>query len=362
MYTIRIISYLAYAVLGVYMQYKKLGNTDLEVSVICLGTMNFGEQNNEKESHEQLTYAIQNGVNIIDTAEMYAIPPKKETQGLTEKYIGSWITKFRNRDKYMIATKISGPGMEYVRDGSRLSAAHVKKAIDSSLERLNTDYIDLYQVHWPERKSNYFGRLGYTQSDDIGISIAETLEALNDAVKSGKIRNIGISNETPWGVMEYLKLSDMNQIKYPRIVSIQNPYNLLNRIYEVGLAEISYREKIGLLAYSPLGFGTLTGKYQEASPKDSRLGLYGDWFTRYSNDQCKKAVTDYLAVAKKFQLSLTQLALAFVNTRPFVTSNIIGATTLAQLKENIDSVNINLSPEIIDEINKIHEQMPNPAP
>lgn len=362
MYTIRIISYLAYAVLGVYMQYRKLGNTDLEVSVICLGTMNFGEQNNEKESHEQLTYAIQNGVNIIDTAEMYAIPPKKETQGLTEKYIGSWITKFRNRDKYMIATKISGPGMEYVRDGSRLSAAHVKKAIDSSLERLNTDYIDLYQVHWPERKSNYFGRLGYTQSDDIGISIAETLEALNDAVKSGKIRNIGISNETPWGVMEYLKLSDMNQIKYPRIVSIQNPYNLLNRIYEVGLAEISYREKIGLLAYSPLGFGTLTGKYQEASPKDSRLGLYGDWFTRYSNDQCKKAVTDYLAVAKKFQLSLTQLALAFVNTRPFVTSNIIGATTLAQLKENIDSVNINLSPEIIDEINKIHEQIPNPAP
>jgi aryl-alcohol dehydrogenase-like predicted oxidoreductase len=344
------------------MQYRKLGNTDLEVSVICLGTMNFGEQNNEKESHEQLTYAIQNGVNIIDTAEMYAIPPKKETQGLTEKYIGSWITKFRNRDKYMIATKISGPGMEYVRDGSRLSAAHVKKAIDSSLERLNTDYIDLYQVHWPERKSNYFGRLGYTQSDDIGISIAETLEALNDAVKSGKIRNIGISNETPWGVMEYLKLSDMNQIKYPRIVSIQNPYNLLNRIYEVGLAEISYREKIGLLAYSPLGFGTLTGKYQEASPKDSRLGLYGDWFTRYSNDQCKKAVTDYLAVAKKFQLSLTQLALAFVNTRPFVTSNIIGATTLAQLKENIDSVNINLSPEIIDEINKIHEQIPNPAP
>lgn len=362
MYTIRIISYLAYAVLGVYMQYRKLGNTDLEVSVICLGTMNFGEQNNEKESHEQLTYAIQNGVNIIDTAEMYAIPPKKETQGLTEKYIGSWMTKYRNRDKYMIATKISGPGMEYVRDGSRLSAAHVKKAIDSSLERLNTDYIDLYQVHWPERKSNYFGRLGYTQSDDIGISIAETLEALNDAVKSGKIRNIGISNETPWGVMEYLKLSDMNQIKYPRIVSIQNPYNLLNRIYEVGLAEISYREKIGLLAYSPLGFGTLTGKYQEASPKDSRLGLYGDWFTRYSNDQCKKAVTDYLAVAKKFQLSLTQLALAFVNTRPFVTSNIIGATTLAQLKENIDSVNINLSPEIIDEINKIHEQMPNPAP
>ena len=362
MYTIRIISYLAYAVLGVYMQYRKLGNTDLEVSVICLGTMNFGEQNNEKESHEQLTYAIQNGVNIIDTAEMYAIPPKKETQGLTEKYIGSWMTKFRNRDKYMIATKISGPGMEYIRDGSRLSAAHVKKAIDSSLERLNTDYIDLYQVHWPERKSNYFGRLGYTQSDDIGISIAETLEALNDAVKSGKIRNIGISNETPWGVMEYLKLSDMNQIKYPRIVSIQNPYNLLNRIYEVGLAEISYREKIGLLAYSPLGFGTLTGKYQEASPKDSRLGLYGDWFTRYSNDQCKKSVTDYLAVAKKFQLSLTQLALAFVNTRPFVTSNIIGATTLAQLKENIDSVNINLSPEIIDEINKIHEQMPNPAP
>ena len=344
------------------MQYRKLGNTDLEVSVICLGTMTFGEQNNEKESHDQLTYAIENGVNIIDTAEMYAIPPKKETQGLTEKYIGSWIKKFRNRDKYMIATKVSGPGMEYIRDGSRLSATHVKKAIDSSLERLNTDYIDLYQVHWPERKSNYFGRLGYTQSDDIGIPISETLEALNDAVKSGKIRNIGISNETPWGVMEYLKLSDMNQIKYPRIVSIQNPYSLLNRIYEVGLAEISCREKIGLLAYSPLGFGMLTGKYQEAYPKDSRLGLYGDWFTRYNNEKCSKAVTDYLAVAKKFKLSLTQLSLAFVNTRPFVASNIIGATTLAQLKENIDSININLSPEIIEEINNIHEQIPNPAP
>ena len=344
------------------MQYRKLGNTDLEVSVICLGTMTFGEQNNEKESHEQLSYAIQNGVNIIDTAEMYAIPPKKETQGLTEKYVGSWIKKFRNRDKYMIATKISGPGMEYVRDGSRLSAAHVKKAIDSSLERLNTDYIDLYQVHWPERKSNYFGRLGYTQSDDMGIPISETLEALNDAVKSGKIRNIGISNETPWGVMEYLKLSAMNQIKYPRIMSIQNPYSLLNRTYEVGLAEISYREKIGLLAYSPLGFGMLTGKYQEAYPENSRLGLHGGWFTRYSNDKCKKAVIEYLEVAKKFRLSLTQLALAFVNTRPFVSSNIIGATTLNQLKENIDSININLSPEIIKEINNIHEQTPNPAP
>ena len=356
------LSYLTYVVLGVCMQYRKLGNTDLEVSAICLGTMTFGEQNNEKESHEQLTYAIQNGVNIIDTAEMYAIPPKKETQGLTEKYVGSWIKKYRNRDKYMVATKISGPGMEYIRDGSRLSAVHVRKAIDSSLERLNTDYIDLYQVHWPERKSNYFGRLGYTQSDDIGIPIAETLEALNNAIKSGKIRNIGISNETPWGVMEYLKLSDMNQIKYPRIVSIQNPYSMLNRTYEVGLAEISYREKIGLLAYSPLGFGMLTGKYQEAYPENSRLGLYGDWFTRYSNDKCKKAVTEYLAVAKKFNLSLTQLALAFVNTRPFVSSNIIGATTLNQLKENIDSASINLSSEIIDEINNIHEQTPNPAP
>ena len=259
-----------------------------------------------------------------------------------------------------MATKIAGPGMEYVRGGSRLSKDHVTKAIDDSLKRLNTDYIDLYQTHWPERDTNYFGRLGYTSSDNFGIAIEETLTALDAAVKSGKIRHIGISNETPWGVQEYLRVS--NNKSLARVQSIQNPYGLLNRIYEVGLSEISHRENIGLLAYSPLGFGMLTGKYINSIPKKSRLGLYGEWFTRYNNEKCITATKKYLAVAKKYDLSLTQLALAFVNTRPFLTSNIIGATTISQLKENIESIDIDLSDDIINEINDIHEDIPNPAP
>ena len=342
------------------MKYRKLGNTNLNVSLICLGTMSFGEQNTEKDAHEQLTFALDHGVNFIDTAEMYAIPPKEDTQGLTEKYIGSWVKKNLNRDKYIIATKVAGPGMEYIRSGTNLSKEHVTQAIDSSLKRLNTDYIDLYQVHWPERKSNYFGQLGYTQSEDIGIAIEETLSALHDAIKAGKIRHIGVSNETPWGVHEYLKLSELKSL--PKIQTIQNPYSLLNRIYEVGLAEMSYRENIGLLAYSPLGFGVLTGKYLNAMPDKSRLGLFGEWFTRYSNEKCHEATSKYLAIAEKYNISLCQMALAFVNTRPFVTSNIIGATTIEQLKENIESVDINLSDEIIEEINNIHADIPNPAP
>ncbi len=342
------------------MKYKKLGNTDLKISLICLGTMSFGEQNTEKDAHEQLSYALDKGVNIIDTAEMYAIPPKEETQGLTEKFIGTWIKNYKNRDKYLIATKVAGPGMDYVRNGSRLNKDHIAKAIDESLKRLNTDYIDLYQVHWPERKSNYFGRLGYTQSEEYGVAIDETLDALEKAKKDGKIRNIGVSNETPWGVMEYIRLSNTKNIS--RIQSIQNPYSLLNRIYEVGLAEISHREEVGLLAYSPLGFGMLTGKYNNSVPKNSRLGLYGDWFTRYSNDKCKKATLSYAKIAEKYNISLTKLALAFVNMQPFVTSNIIGATTMDQLKENIESIDVVLTDEIIEEINAVHEDIPNPAP
>ena len=342
------------------MKYKKLGNTNLNVSLICLGTMSFGEQNTEKDAHEQLNFALDHGVNFIDTAEMYAIPPKEDTQGVTEKYIGSWIKKNLNRDKYIIATKVAGPGMEYIRGGTNLSKDHVARAIDSSLKRLNTDYIDLYQVHWPERKSNYFGQLGYTQSEDIGIAIEETLSALYDAIKAGKIRHIGISNETPWGVHEYLKLSESKSL--PKIQTIQNPYSLLNRIYEVGLAEMSYRENIGLLAYSPLGFGVLTGKYLNAMPDTSRLGLFGEWFTRYSNEKCHEATSKYSTIAEKYNISLCQMALAFVNTRPFVTSNIIGATTIEQLKENIESVDVSLSDEIIEEINNIHADIPNPAP
>ena len=342
------------------MKYRKLGDTSLNVSLICLGTMSFGEQNTEKDAHEQLTFALDHGVNFIDTAEMYAIPPKESTQGLTEKYIGSWVKKNLNRDKYIIATKVAGPGMEYIRGGTNLSKEHVTQAIDASLKRLNTDYIDLYQVHWPERKSNYFGQLGYTQSEDIGIAIEETLSALHDAIKAGKIRYVGISNETPWGVHEYLKLSESKSL--PKIQTIQNPYSLLNRIYEVGLAEMSYRENIGLLAYSPLGFGVLTGKYLNAMPDTSRLGLFGEWFTRYSNEKCHEATSKYSTIAEKYNISLCQMALAFVNTRPFVTSNIIGATTIEQLKENIESVDVSLSDEIIEEINNIHADIPNPAP
>jgi len=342
------------------MKYRKLANTNLDVSVICLGTMTYGEQNTESEAHEQLDYSIANGINLIDTAEMYAIPPKEETQGLTEKIIGTWLAKRKDREKIYVATKVAGPGMDYLRGGSRLNKKQIFQAVDDSLKRLQTDYIDLYQVHWPERKSNYFGRLGYEYSDEIGVPIEETLEAMTDLVKSGRVRYIGISNETPWGTSRYLNIAKEKSME--RIVTIQNPYSLLNRIYEVGLAEISQHENVGLLAYSPLGFGQLTGKYINKTEKNSRLGLFGDWFTRYSNEECLRAVDKYLKIADKYNLSLTHLALAFVNTRPFVTSNIIGATTMEQLKENIDSVNIEITETMLEDINQVHSSQPNPAP
>ena len=342
------------------MKYKKLPNTDIKVSLLCLGTMTYGEQNTEKEAHEQLDYSISNGINFIDTAEMYAIPPREETQGKTEEIIGTWLSKRKDRHKIILATKVAGPGMEYLRGGSRLSKKHILQAADDSLKRLKTDYIDLYQVHWPERKSNFFGRLGYEYSDEMGVSIEETSEAMSVLVKSGKVRHIGISNETPWGTNRYLQLSKDSELE--KVITIQNPYSLLNRIYEVGLAEISQHENIGLLAYSPLGFGQLTGKYINQTEKNTRLGLYGDWFTRYSNENCLNAVKEYSKIADNHNVSLTHLALAFVNTRPFVTSNIIGATTMEQLKENIESININLSDEILEEINEVHLNQPNPAP
>ena len=342
------------------MKYRKLANTNLDVSVICLGTMTYGEQNTESEAHEQLDYSIANGINLIDTAEMYAIPPKEETQGLTEKIIGTWLAKRKDREKIYVATKVAGPGMEYLRGGSRLDKKQIFQAVDDSLKRLQTDYIDLYQVHWPERKSNYFGRLGYEYSDEMGVPIEETLEAMTDLVKSGRVRYIGVSNETPWGTSRYLNIAKEKSMQ--RIVTIQNPYSLLNRIYEVGLAEISQHENVGLLAYSPLGFGQLTGKYINKTEKNSRLGLFGDWFTRYSNEECLRAVEKYSNIADKYNLSLTHLALAFVNTRPFVTSNIIGATTMKQLKENIDSVNIEITENMLEDINQVHSSQPNPAP
>ena len=342
------------------MKYKKLGISDLKVSQICLGTMTYGEQNSEKDAHDQLNYALSRGVNFIDTAEMYAIPPKEKTQGKTEEIIGTWLTKRKDRDKIYIATKVAGPGMDYVRGGSRLKKKHIMKAIDSSLKRLKTDYVDLYQTHWPERESNYFGKLGYEYSKNTGVPIEETLDAMSELVKSGKVRYIGISNETPWGTNKHLELHKNRG--FERIMSIQNPYSLLNRIYEVGLAEISQNENLSLLAYSPLGFGQLTGKYINKTDKNTRMGLYGDWFTRFNNDECLSSIKEYSKIAKKHKLSLTHLALAFVNSRPFVTSNIIGATTIEQLKENIDSIEINISEDILEDIIKVHVRQPNPAP
>ena len=343
------------------MKYKNLGNTELRVSQICLGTMTFGEQNTEKQAHDQLSFSIDHGINFIDTAEMYAIPPKKETQGLTEKYIGTWIEKNKKRDTYVIATKVAGPGMEYLRGGSRLSKNHVKKAIDDSLVRLKTDYIDLYQTHWPERQTNFFGRLGYTYSDELGVAIDETLMALDDAVQAGKIRYIGVSNETPWGVQEYLNVAKLKMLS--RIQSIQNPYGLLNRIFEVGLAEMSVREKAGLLAYSPLACGYLSGKYRNNQmPKGTRIERDGEFWTRYNKPNSSKAIDAYHKVAVKHGLDLAQMSLKFLEIQPFVTAVIIGATTMEQLKTNIESVNINLTEDIIKEINEVQKIYPNPCP
>ena len=343
------------------MDYQTLGNSDLRVSKICLGTMTFGEQNTELQAHEQLDYAIAQEVNFIDTAEMYPVPPRQQTQGNTEKFIGSWLKRRSCRDKVIIASKVAGPGMmDYLRNGAQLVASQMKQALNESLQRLQTDYIDLYQVHWPARTTNFFGKMGYQYDQSDSTPIEETLGVLNEFVRSGKVRHIGISNETPWGLMQYLNLS--KQYGWPRVVSVQNPYSLLNRTYEVGLAEFSQREKISLLAYSPLGFGVLTGKYlQTKNIANARLTLF-EGYTRYSNKQAQAATKRYVQLAKKYQLTATQLALAYVNSRPFLGANIIGATSIEQLKENIESINVKLTQEIIDEIEIVHKEIPNPSP
>ena len=343
------------------MEFSQLGHSDLKVSKICLGTMTFGEQNTETEAHEQLDYAIANEVNFLDTAEMYPVPPRADTQGLTEKYIGSWLQKRKCREQVIIASKVAGPGMmEYLRDGVELTRNQMDQALNESLQRLQTDYIDLYQVHWPARKTNYFGKLGYQHREHDATPIEETLEVLADFVQAGKVRHIGISNETPWGVMRYLELA--KQHNWPRVITIQNPYNLLNRSYEVGLAEISHRENIHLLAYSPLGFGMLTGKYlNNQKPEGARLTLF-EHYNRYSNPQALNATEKYVDLAKHHGLSPAQMALAYVNTRSFMGANIIGATKLTQLKENIESINVELSEKVIEEIEQIHQEFPNPSP
>jgi len=348
------------------MRYNKLGQSDVDVSVICLGTMTFGEQNTESEGHEQLDYAISQGVNFIDTAELYSVPASPETYGATERIIGTWLAKRGRRDDVIIGSKIAGPGVtpgwvEHIRNGqTQYNATHIDEALEGSLKRLQTDYIDLYQLHWPERKTNFFGKLGYEAQADSFTPVKETLEALAKHVQSGKIRYIGLSNETPWGLMEFINIA--KQYDLPLISSNQNPYNLLNRTYEIGNAEVSYRENVGLLAYSPLGFGVLTGKYlNNAQPEGARLSLWSQ-FARYSNPQAVKATQAYIDLAQKYGLEPAQMALAYVNSRPFLTANIIGATSIEQLKTNISSIDISLPIDLIDEIENIHIETPNPSP
>ncbi len=344
------------------MNYTTLPNSEIKISTICLGTMTFGEQNSETEAHAQLDFAFDKGINFIDTAEMYPIAAREETLGLTEKYIGTWLKKTNNRDKIVLASKIAGPnrGMGYIRESLDFSRKSITNAVENSLLNLKTDYIDLYQMHWPERKMNFFGQRGFAITEDTWQdNFKDILETFDVLIKQGKIKHIGISNETPFGMMRFLVESEKHNL--PRIATIQNPYSLLNRLFEVGLGEICYRENVGLLAYSPLGFGMLSGKHQNGILPNSRNGLFPQ-FTRYTNDNCKKAIDLYHRLALENGLTLTEMALAFVQQQQIVTSTIIGATTLAQLEENINTHNIVLSKEIISEINKIHEMIPDPAP
>ncbi|MGR5093391.1 NADP(H)-dependent aldo-keto reductase [Vibrio maritimus] len=344
------------------MKYHKLPHSSLEVSKICLGTMTFGEQNSKQDAFDQLDYAVERGVNFIDTAEMYPVPPKQKTQGLTESYIGDWLSHSDKRQKVIVATKVAGPrNVPYIRDNMSLDRRNIHQAIDDSLTRLKTDYIDLYQLHWPQRKTNCFGQLNYPYPEgNEEVTLIETLEALNELIKAGKIRYIGVSNETPWGVMTLLKLAEKHDL--PRIVSIQNPYNLLNRSFEVGLSEISHHEGVELLAYSPLAFGCLSGKYLNGQkPAGARCSLF-ERFVRYFTPQGIEATQAYVDLAHKHGLDPAQMALAFVNQRPFVASNIIGATNLTQLKSNIDSIDVTLSNELLEELLVIGAQYSNPCP
>ena len=343
---------------------RNLGKTGIEVTSICLGTMTWGEQNTESDAHQQLTYACdERGVNFLDAAELYPIPPRAETQGRTEQYIGTWLKKRGRRHDLVIATKACGPGewVNYFRGGPRYNKHHLIEATDASLERLQTEYIDLYQLHWPDRQTNYFGRLGYRHVDDSDETpIDEILTALECLVESGKVRAIGLSNETPWGVMTFLEVARREGL--PVVASVQNPYSLLNRIFEIGLSEIAHRESVGLLAYSPLAFGVLSGKYLGGQrPEGARLTLFNR-FSRYSNPEATLATEAYAALAERHGLTLTEMALAFVTSRPFLTSNIIGATTMDQLIENINTHSLTLSQEVLDGIEAIHMTQPNPSP
>jgi aryl-alcohol dehydrogenase-like predicted oxidoreductase len=346
------------------MHYRKLGRADLNVSALCLGTMTWGEQNTEEQGFAQIERAKAAGINFLDTAEMYPVPPRPETYAATERVIGNWFKRQGDRADWILASKIAGPGngISHIRDGQlKFNREHIVAALDASLQRLQTDWIDLYQLHWPERSTNFFGKLGYQHTQDhLDTPLQETLQVLDEQVKAGKIRHVGLSNETPWGTMKFLGLADSGNL--PRPVSIQNPYNLLNRTFEVGLAEVAIREQCGLLAYSPLAFGMLSGKFENgARPAGSRLALFSR-FTRYANDQAIAATSRYVALAREHGLDPAQMALAFVTAQPFVTSNIIGATSLEQLDSNLASIDLQLSEEVLAGIEAIHKAQPNPAP
>ena len=344
------------------MNYKKLGNTDLKVSTICLGTMTWGEQNTEAEAFEQMDFALTEGVNFWDTAELYAVPPKKETYGHTEKIIGNWLKKNKKREDIILATKVAGPSRDYLRNGENsFVGKNLENALNDSLKRLNTDYVDLYQLHWPERNVNNFGRLGYEHKENEWNQFEDVLNQLKKYVDKGKIRYVGLSNETPWGVMNYIKLSKDKNL--PRMMSIQNPYSLLNRSYEVGLAEVSIREQIGCLSYSPLASGYLSGKYRNGElPKGSRMERDYDFWTRYRKPNTEKAVEEYFKISKKYGLDMCQMSIKFCEEQEFMTSVIIGATTMDQLKTNIESVKVNLDQEVINDINNVQKIFPNPCP
>jgi len=351
------------------MIYNELGRTGMQVSRICLGTMTWGRQNTQEQAFEQMDYALDQGVNFIDTAELYAVPPSAETYGATESIIGNWFKARGGRDKVILASKIAcknvngqNPPIDYMREGDmKLDRANITAAVDASLKRLQTDYIDLYQVHWPERRTNFFGRLGYEHDEnDTSTPIEETLDALAEVVKAGKVRAIGLSNDTPWGVMKLLALAEQKSL--PRVASVQNPYSLLNRTYEIGLAEVSVREDCGLLAYSPMAFGVLSGKYLGgARPDGARLTLF-PYFDRYVRGLTEQATERYVQLARDHGLDPAQMALAFVNHQPFLTANIIGATTMDQLKSNIASQDVMLSAEMLEGIEAVHHDIPNPSP
>lgn len=345
------------------MKYNVLPGTAIKISEICLGTMTFGQQNSEADGHSQIDFALDKGINFIDTAEMYSVPAREKTSGSTEKIIGSWFKKTGRRQDVILATKIAGAnrGLEYIREDLRYNDATIRLSVEKSLQRLQTDYIDLYQLHWPERNVNFFGQRGFKIQDETwNDNIQQVLETIQALIKEGKIKHFGLSNETPWGLMRFLEESRKHNL--PKIATVQNPYSLLNRTFEVGNAEVCYRENVGLLAYSPLAFGVLSGKFLTGeNHPNARINLFPN-FSRYNSENSRKASALYNEIAKQNGLTLTELSLAFIRQQEFVSSTIIGATTLEQLEENINTTSVFLSEEILKEIEKVQNLIPDPAP